>query len=494
MSEAPPARTRFAPSPTGRFHIGGARTALYDYLLARQTGGSFVLRIEDTDTKRTVAGAEQEIMESLRWLGLEWDEGPDVGGPHAPYRQSERKEIYREHALELVARGWGYHCFCSPKRLADVRQEQQKRKQPPHYDGLCRRLDLAEAKSRLSAGESSVIRFRTPKGGTTTAVDLLRAPITVENATLDDYILLKSDGLPVYHLAAMVDDHLMHITHVMRSSEWLPTFPLHVLIYQAFEWDQPEWVHLSVFLNPYGKGKMSKRDGVKGAQSIYALDMRELGYPREAVVNWLALMGWSFDDHTEQFSLQDLTDKFSLERLNPSPAAVNYSKLDHFSGLHIRELSVEQLTDRLLPVFEKRGIAADRDSLLAITPIIQERMRTLHEGVDLAGFFFQESVDPEAAELVGKQMTAEESANAIAAAERVISDAGTMDAAILEALLRASADDLSLKVGQFFGILRVAVTGQRVSPPLIESMEIVGKDLVLLRLATAREKLATISA
>jgi glutamyl-tRNA synthetase len=492
MAKATAARTRFAPSPTGRFHIGGARTALYDFLLARQTGGSFILRIEDTDTKRTVGGAEQEIKDSLRWLGLDWDEGPDVGGPHAPYRQSERKDIYAQHAQELVERGWGYHCFCSPLRLSEMRQVQQKRKQPPHYDGLCRTLDSTEVQKRLSAAETSVIRFRTPKEGTTTAVDALRGPITVENTTLDDYILLKSNGLPVYHLAAMVDDHLMEISHVLRSSEWLPTFPLHVLIYQAFEWEQPDWVHLSVFLNPSGKGKMSKRDGAKGAQSIYALEMRNLGYPKEAVINWLALMGWSFDDRTEQFTMQELTENFSVERLNPSAAAVNFSKLDHFSGVHIREMSADVLSDRLLPIFERRGFSAEREKLLAITPIIQERIRTFEEGVDLAGFFFQEHIDPHATHLVGKNMTASDSANAIGMAETVISGASSMQTSVLEPLLRTAAEELGLKVGQFFGILRIAVTGQRVSPPLIESMEIVGKDVVLERLASAREKLISL--
>jgi glutamyl-tRNA synthetase len=299
-----PARTRFAPSPTGRTHIGGARTALYDYLLARQTGGKFVLRIEDTDAKRLVPGAEQEIMDSLRWLGLEWDEGPDVGGPFGPYRQSERKPVYHQHAQALLASGHAYTCFCSPERLAQMRQDQQKRKQPPRYDGRCRDLAPQEARSRLDQGESAVVRFRTPREGTTTAVDLLRGPITVENSTIDDYVLLKSDGLPVYHLAVVVDDHLMEITHAVRGSEWLPTFPLHVLVARALGWTEPVWVHLSIFLNPSGKGKMSKRHAVDpkgGALSIYPLDLRDLGYLPEGVINWLALMGWSYD-HTEIFT------------------------------------------------------------------------------------------------------------------------------------------------------------------------------------------------
>ncbi|TFH32030.1 MAG: glutamate--tRNA ligase, partial [Anaerolineales bacterium] len=225
MNPLKPTRVRFAPSPTGRFHIGSARTALYDYLFARKTGGQFILRLEDTDQKRFKADSESEYYESLHWLGLEWDEGPDIGGPHAPYRQSERMAIYTQYAQELIERGHAYHCFCSPERLTQVRQEHQKRKEPPRYDGLCRDLAPGEVRSRLDNGESSVIRFKTPHQGSTTCIDILRDPIVVENATIDDYILVKSSGMPVYHLAATVDDYLMKISHVLRGSEWLPTFP-----------------------------------------------------------------------------------------------------------------------------------------------------------------------------------------------------------------------------------------------------------------------------
>jgi glutamyl-tRNA synthetase len=230
----------------------------------------------------------------LRWLGLQWDEGPEVGGPHAPYHQSQRKEIYLEHACQLVELGHAYYCFCSPQRLESVRQEQQRRKEPPRYDGTCRRLDPDEAARRVAAGERHVIRFKIPQDGSTTAVDHLRGPITVDNQNLDDYIIVKSDGWALYHLAAMVDDHLMGITHVIRGSEWLPTFPLHVQIIRAFGWDEPDWVHLSIFLKPSGKGKMSKRDTadlMNDGFSIYLTDLRDLGYLPEAVVNWTALMG-----------------------------------------------------------------------------------------------------------------------------------------------------------------------------------------------------------
>lgn len=488
MSSSAKRRTRFAPSPTGRFHIGGARTALYSYLISKQTGGEFLLRIEDTDRSRFVASAEAEIMESLRWLGIEWDEGPDVGGAYGPYRQSERVEIYHKYAQQLVGAGAAYPCFCSKERLAQVRREMQQRKLPPRYDGNCRRIPAETAQERIATGEAHVIRFKTPREGTTTAVDSLRGSIEVENETLDDYILLKSDGLPVYHLAVVVDDHLMKISHVVRTAEWLPTFPLHVLLYQAFGWDQPVWVHPSVFLNPSGKGKLSKRDSVDqkgGIKAIFTLDLREMGYLPEAVVNWMALMGWAYDDRTEIFSMKSLLEKFSLERLNPSPAAVNYNKLDHFNGLYIRSLQTRDLAERIQPFFIKVGIDADLETLMEIAPIIQERIRTLDEAVSMAGFFFQAEVEPEPGALVGKKMSPQQSVEVMHRAHQVIRDLDTMDVPVVEAALRGLANDLGLKAGQLFGILRMAVTGQRVSPPLIESMEILGKPVVLERIQQA---------
>jgi glutamyl-tRNA synthetase len=487
MSDLKPVRVRFAPSPTGRFHIGGARTALYDFLLARQTGGQFILRIEDTDRKRYVPGAESEIMESLRWLGLDWDEGPDIGGPYGPYRQSERTEFYRQHAENLVARGHGYYCFCTPERLSQLRKQQQKLKHPPRYDGHCRGLDLEEARARIADGESFVIRFKTPREGSTIAVDLLRGPITVENSTLDDYILLKSDGLPVYHLAAMVDDYMMKISHVFRGSEWLPTFPLHVLIYEALGWEQPIWVHLSIFLNPSGKGKMSKRDA--GVKEIYVLDLKQMGYLPEGLLNWIALMGWSYDDRTEFFTLEELTEKFSLQKLHPSPAAVDYKKLDHFNGIHIRSLPQDELVDRLRPYFEKEGLNVDEEKLQQIAPLVQERIRTLDEAVEIAGFFFHEIVEPDRSALIGKNMTLEESIEAARRSYEIVEGLPTMEVEPLEAALRTLAEEMDLTAGQLFGILRAAITGQRVSTPLIESMQVIGKQEVLNRITRAVDSL-----
>jgi len=483
-STQPPARTRFAPSPTGRTHLGSGRTALYNFLLARQTGGQFILRIEDTDQKRFVPGAEEELMESLRWLGLDWDEGPDIGGPHGPYRQSERRNIYQKYAKQLIESKHAYYCFCGQtEEPQDVKRSRKHRDVCPS-----RNLNIEEAMDRITEGESYVIRFRMPAEGTVTAVDALRGPITVENGTLDDYILVKSDGLPVYHLAVVVDDHLMEITHVFRTSEWLPTFPLHVHIYNAFGWEQPIWIHPSIFLKPDGKGKMSKREAanmMEDGKSIFLGDMQELGYLPEGVVNWMALIGWSYDDRTEFFTLPDLVEKFNIEKLNPAPAAINFTKLDHFNGLHIRNLEVSDLAQRMLPFFEKAGIQTDMETLEKIAAILQVRMVTLDEGVEKAAFFFQEEVHPEPEALIAKKLTAAESVELARKAYDLLSDLPEITHESAEQPMRDLADKMGVKVGQLFSVVRVAVTGQRVSPPLFESMEIIGRDKSLERLKNA---------
>jgi glutamyl-tRNA synthetase len=486
------ARVRFAPSPTGLTHLGSGRTALYNYLLARQTGGVFILRIEDTDQKRFNPDAEKDLIDSLKWLGLDWDEGPDKGGPHKPYYQSKRMDIYRQHAEQLVGADKAFYCFCSPETLAEARKAQQARGEQPHYPGTCRLLDPAESAGRVKAGEAHVIRFKAPKEGTITVVDEVRGEIHFENRNLDDAILIKSDGHAVYHLAAMVDDHLMEITHVLRGEEWLPSLPLHAHIYLAFGWEQPKWVHLSVFLKPSGKGKMSKRETEEmrlTGQSIFINDFAEMGFLPEAVVNWTALMGWSYDDHTEFFTLDDLVKKFDIKKLVPSPAAIDFKKLDHFNGLHIRSLPEKELAARLLPYFEAAGIVVDKALLAKVTPLIQTRMTTLDDGPELAAFFFRTELDVPIEELIGKDMSADESLLALVKAREILDVLPQFTAANAEEPMRAVADELGLKAGQLFGILRNAVTGQRVSPPLFESMEIIGRDLVLERIEAGISKL-----
>lgn len=487
-----PARTRMAPSPTGRFHLGSARTALFDYLLARKTGGQFVLRLEDTDQKRFVPGSEEEIMQSLDWLGITPDESPVHGGPYGPYRQTERREIYHRHARILVENGYAYPCFCTPERLEKSRQQQQAQKvDRVKYDGLCRAIPPDLAAKRIASGEKHVIRFKMPQEGVTTARDHLRGEIVTENKHLDDYVLLKSDGLPTYHLAAMVDDHEMQITHVLRGSEWLSTFPLHVNIVRAFGWDEPIWIHLSVFLKPSGKGKMSKRESaqaIKDGYSIFITDMKDLGYTPEGVLNWIALMGWGVPED-DVMTLEQMIERFNIDSLTPSPAAINFQKLDHFNGTHIRLMTNEDLSARLKPYFVAAGLNVRDETLLKVTPLIRERLVTLDDCLAFARFFFEEVVKPNPEDLVANGLDAKQSATIARKSYEILSGLSDIAHAVVEPPMRAYVEASGYTAGQVFGILRVAVTGQKVSPPLFESMEIIGREKVLSRLRYAIELL-----
>lgn len=487
-----PARTRMAPSPTGRFHLGGARTALYDYLLARKTGGQFILRFEDTDRKRFVPGSEEEILRSLDWLGLTPDESPVHGGNYGPYRQTERREIYQQYAKILVEKGHAYPCFCTAERLAEMRKEQEARKvEHIRYDGLCRRFDPDEATRRIAAGEKYVIRFKMPYEGTTVAHDHLRGDIMTENKYLDDYVLLKSDGLPTYHLGAMADDHDMQITHVIRSAEWLPTLPLHVQIIRAFGWEEPVFIHPSVFLKPSGKGKMSKRDNptaTKDGHSIFVSDLEGLGYVPEGVLNWMALMGWGVAED-DVMTLNEMIERFSIDNLTPSPAAINFQKLDHFNGTHIRLRTTEDLARRIKPFLTGAGLEVDNDTLLQVTPLIRERLVTLDDCIPFASFFFKETVEPEPGELIAKGLDAQQSAEIARRSHDILAALTELSHQTAEPPMREYVERSGLSANQVFGILRVAVTGQKVSPPLFESMEIIGKAKVLERLKKAIQTL-----
>ncbi|MBN2045478.1 MAG: glutamate--tRNA ligase [Anaerolineales bacterium] len=480
-----PMRVRFGPSPTGITHLGSARTALYNYLLAKQTGGQFILRIEDTDQKRYDPAAENDLINSLKWLGLSWDEGPDVGGDYGPYRQSERKALYQEMAEKLVASGDAFYCFCSKEELDAQRQEQKRNNQHLRYAGTCRHISLQEAQARVAAGEEYVIRFKMPKEGTTKVVDSIRGEIEFENATLDDYILVKSDGLAVYHLATMVDDHFMKVTHVLRGEEWIPTFPLHARVIRALGWEEPEWVHLSLFLKPSGKGKMSKRDTEamqQSGESIFIRDMMAMGYPPEGVINWVALMGWSYDDQTEFFTMDELIKKFSIEKLSAKNAAIDFKKLDHFSGLHVRNLSTEELAGRIRPFIEAEGYRVDEDTLLKLTPLLQPRLITLDEVPNWVRFIFEDEVTPGVEDLVPNGMDA---ATALAVAKGmliILEEARALTHENIEQPIRDLAVEMDLKLGQVFHVLRMAVAAQAVTPPLIESMELLGKEKTIKRL------------
>src|SRR5213593_3737060 len=391
-------RTRYAPSPTGEPHLGNMRTALFSWLLARHYGGQFFLRIEDTDQARYVESGIEAQMEALRWLGLTWDEGPDVGGPYAPYTQSERLETYREHAERLVAGEHAYLCYCSPQRLEEVRKAQQARKEPPRYDRRCRNLSPEERRAAEAQGARPVVRFKTPLDGETVTHDVLRGSVTFQNDTLDDFVLLKSDGYPTYHLAAQVDDHLMQTTHVLRGEEWLPSAPRHFLIYRAFGWEPPAFAHLSRILGP-DRAKLSKRHGAHAA-----LEYREQGYLPDAVVNFLALLGWSLDDHTEIIDRATLIRHFDLDRVLPNPAVFNVEKLDWLNGVYIRSLSLPEFVQRLHNYLLKyTTVQAEPTLLERVAPLIQERIKKLGEVPDLIDFFLKDDLDYEINTLLGKK-------------------------------------------------------------------------------------------
>lgn len=489
-----PARVRFAPSPTGFFHVGGARTALYDYLLARNTGGSFIIRIEDTDQKRYNPESVPDLLAGLRYLGLDWDEGPEVGGDYGPYYQTERLDIYNKYTQQLLDAGHVYRCFCSPERLAELNQERQKAKLGPGYDRTCRNIDSAESNRRAGAGEPFVIRLKIPLEGSITLHDVIKGDITIENEMVQDAVLVKSNGIPTYHFAVVVDDHLMKITHVIRGDEWVSSFPIHLHLYNYLGWDLPQFAHMSVILNPSGKGKMSKRETRAPDGKLYPVFLhtfKELGYLPEALFNYLALVGWSYDDKTEIMTREELIERFSLDRINTSPAAFNYEKLDHFNGVYIRNLSVGDLTDRLLPYLHAAGVKADRETMLKITPPIQERLTLLTDAVEWVDFFFVDELPSyDFSQLVPKKMSLEDIPAILQKAREILAETEfTHDA--LDSALREGAQAMELKAGQMFQPIRVAVCGKKVAPPLFDTLEILGREKVLNRLEQTLSKLET---
>ena len=476
-------RVRFAPSPTGYPHLGNIRTALFNWLFARRHKAKFILRIEDTDVARKVEGAVEMILDSLRWLGLDWDEGP--------YFQSQRLHIYHEVADRLLEEGHAYLCYCSPERLEAMRQEQIKRKQPPKYDGHCRYL-TPEGKAQMEAkGITPVIRFKTPLEGEITFHDLIHGPVTFKNATLDDFILIKSDSYPTYHLANVVDDHLMTISHVLRADEWLSSTSRHILLYQALNWQPPQFAHLPMILGP-DRAKLSKRHGATNID-----EYQRQGYLPTALINFLALLGWSLDDKTELLSQEELIKHFSLERIGKTAAIFNKDKLEWMNGVYLRQLSLEEFAkfaipflDRDLPDSVKRPL--DSDYIRQFMPLIQERARTLAEVPQLADFFFLEELQYDTNLLLSKHMDAKSAAQAIETALQKLEALGTWNAISLEDVLRPLAAELGLSAGQFFGLLRVAITGRTAAPPLFQTMAILGREGCFKRLSTALQRLSAL--
>ena len=470
---------RFAPSPTGELHIGSVRTILYNHLFARQRGGRLILRIEDTDQERLVPGAVDSIYAGLHWLGITWDEGPREGGPHAPYVQSERLPLYQKHAQELVAKGAAYYCFCSKERLAELRRQQEARHELTRYDRHCRNIPVAEATARAKA-ESHVVRLKVPDEGTLSIEDLVHGHIEWQVNTIEDQVLLKSDGFPTYHLAVVVDDHVMGITHIMRGEEWVASVPKHLLIYRAFSWDIPPMAHFPSVLGPDGK-KLSKRHG-----STAVAEFRKDAYLPEALINYLALVGWAPGSEEEIFSMDDLTRLWKIEQVQSSPGKWDKERLDFFNGVWIRRLSVDELVRRLEPFVTADW---DRETLKRIVPHIQERMKTLKDAKDQIAFLFTDDITYDPKDLVPAKRDPAGTVEALAKVTVHLRYLEPFIATRIEAALKAVAEEMDWKQGDVNKPVRLAITGRTIGPPLYESLEVLGRDRSLQRIEGAMDAL-----
>ncbi|MCC6932341.1 MAG: glutamate--tRNA ligase [Deltaproteobacteria bacterium] len=488
-------RLRFAPSPTGYFHVGNLRTAIFAWLTARQSGGKFCLRIEDTDRERLVLDSIRAILESLSWIGMDLDEGPsleelkkagyscegvkDMGGDHGPYIQSLRLPRYKEVAELLVEKGYAYRCDCTPERLEEERAAQMARKVPPGYSGYCRDRDVPKDKPH-------VIRFKIPHGEKIILNDLVRGEIVWENPALRDTVILKSDGFPTYHLASVCDDHDMGITHVFRGEEWIPTTPIHIKEYEALGWEMPQIGHMPQVLGDSGK-KLSKREGAVSVDSF-----REGGYLPEALFNFLALIGWSPGEGEEQevFTQKELIERFSVKKINKAGGVFSYDKLGWMNGMHIRRLSIEELAKRVKPFLENAGLKVDDKILLEITPHIQERMTVLTEALGLVSFLFVDKIEHELKSMFAKGIDAPKAIEILQMGKQLLNELPTFDVASVEATIRGMVGKFTYPMGAIFMVMRIGVTGKKVTPPLFESIAILGKEKSLHRIDQAIEKLA----
>ena len=474
-------RVRYAPSPTGDPHVGNLRTALFNWLLARRHGGTFVLRVEDTDQDRKQEGSLEKILESLRWLGLDWDEGPETGGPYAPYFQSQRLDLYRAESERLLDNGAAYRCYCSVEELARRRKEQQQAGQRGGCNRACRELTYTDRKSNEAVGTASVVRFAMPQIGETQVDDLVRGHVSWGNETQEDFVIIKSDGFPTYHMASVVDDHAMDITHVMRAEEWLPSVPRHVRLYEALGYEPPLFAHLPMIHGP-DHAKLSKRHG---AASL--LEYRDMGYLPHAMINFMALLGWALDDKTDLMSMQTLTDNFSIDRINKSAAIFDMERLQWMNGHYIREMDVSDLADSMAPFVEKELGRVDRGLLANVAPLVQERMKTLDEAPYRVAYFFN-NVEFEEGEFE-KSLGFEGAEEALKRASAQLSSTEPYSASMLETELRALGEELGLSGRKFFGALRAALTGRKATPPLFDMMEVLGRDVCIRRIDSALELL-----
>lgn len=501
MSSNHQPRVRFAPSPTGFLHIGSLRTVLFNYLLAKKEGGQLILRLEDTDQKRKVEGAAEKLIEILDWLEIKFDEGPHLGGEKGPYIQSERLPIYQKYSEELLAKGGAYRCFCPPERLEEMRKKQAEAKKPPRYDRACRDLSEEEIEKKLAKGEKFAVRQKMPLAGEIKVYDELRGEITFQAEDLEDHILVKSDNMPTYHFASVADDHLMEITHVIRAEEWIPSFPKNILLYRAFGWPEPKFIHISLTLNK-GGGKLSKRQG-----DVAVEDYRAKGYLKEALINFSVLLGWHPKGDREIFSLPELEKEFNWRNLGTSPAVFDLEKLDYFNGYYIRQKNLDDLTALARPFLEAAGLIEknaenkdvnkisgeilEPDYLKKIVALEQERLKKISEIGERTGFFFfLPEYDSEL--LIWKNTEAKEIKNNLekirGLLEKIPEKEWTNDS-LADALLTYLAAK-GLKNGEYLWPLRVALSGLKASPGPFEIAEILGKEKTLERINKAVKKLS----
>ena len=476
-------RTRFAPSPTGSPHIGNIRSALFAWLFARHNKGKFIVRIEDTDRERSVEGSVDKIKESLDFLGLDYDEGLDKRGESGPYVQSERQDLYKKYAQQLVDKGKAYPCFCTPERLDEMRKEQQQNKQAPKYDRKCLSLPEAEVKEKLAAGEPHVIRFKIP-GGITAFKDVVRGKVSIKNDTLDDQVILKSDSFPTYHLAVIVDDHLMKISHVIRAEEWLPSTPKHILLYQAFGWEVPEYAHLPMILGS-DKKKLSKRHGASAF-----LDYKKQGYLPEALTNFMVFLGWNPKSEREKFSLQELIKEFDLANVNRAGAIFDLEKLDSINGQYIREMSIDDFAKYCVPYLEKAG-ECEPDYIKQAVALEQERIRKFSEITEAVEYFFTDELDYDADLLVWKKMGRSDVKLSLEKTLAFYESLSDKDFTIenLEKVTKEYIEQGGINTGEMLWPLRVALCGRQNSPSPFEIAGVLGREKTLMRVKAAVNKL-----
>lgn len=471
-------RTRYAPSPTGFLHIGGLRTALYDYLFAKKHGGKFILRIEDTDQNRLTEGALENLIATLKWAGLEFDEGPLVGGQYGPYIQSECLDRYKKHADQLIEQGNAYYCFCSSERLELLRQQQTAAKIPTGYDRHCRDLDPQEAIKRVAAGENHVIRMKVPLDGEISFNDLIRGIVTIAYKNVDDQVIIKSDGFPTYHLAATVDDHHMKISHIFRGEEWLSSTPKHILLYKYFGWEMPQIAHLPLILNP-DRSKLSKRQG-----DVAVEDYREKGYLKEAILNFIALLGWNPGDTREIFSLQELINEFSIERVGKAGAVFDVEKLKWMNEQHLRAMSDDKLLELVQPILQEKHWGHFSDAFLKhVFNLMRERATFPQDFVEKCSYFYK---NPHTFDEAAKaKCWTTETGKYMSELLKRYQNLSTFDSLSIETELRKEATNLNISPGKLIHPLRLALTGVSIGPSLFHLMEVLGKDVVLERLEFA---------